>query len=161
MSPERVTKFSRSPSTSIRMAPGEGGAPGTQSPQANGSFPTSMPSRRNSLLIIGALLTGLLFSALDQTIVATAGPTIISDLGGRRSDDSPEPSPRGPRPPAQGRIRELHNPAPLGQLWHGGWLPSPRACSSRGRVSSSSRRAPSWRAPKTKGRKACSRPCPR
>ena len=41
-----------------------------------------MPSRRTTLLIIGGLLTGLLLSALDQTIVATAGPTIISDLGG-------------------------------------------------------------------------------
>jgi len=41
-----------------------------------------MPSRRTSLLIIGGLLTGLLLAALDQTIVATAGPTIISDLGG-------------------------------------------------------------------------------
>jgi EmrB/QacA subfamily drug resistance transporter len=53
-----------------------------QSPQAKGTFPTSMPSRRNSILIIGGLLTGMLLAALDQTIVATAGPTIISDLGG-------------------------------------------------------------------------------
>jgi EmrB/QacA subfamily drug resistance transporter len=41
-----------------------------------------MPSRRTTALIIGGLLTGLLLAALDQTIVATAGPTIISDLGG-------------------------------------------------------------------------------
>jgi EmrB/QacA subfamily drug resistance transporter len=53
-----------------------------QSPLGNGSFPASMPSRRNTFLIIGGLLTGLLLAALDQTIVATAGPTIISDLGG-------------------------------------------------------------------------------
>jgi len=64
------------------MAAAEGGATGMQSPQANGSFSASMPTRRNTLLIIGGLLTGLLLAALDQTIVATAGPTIISDLGG-------------------------------------------------------------------------------
>lgn len=34
------------------------------------------------LASIGALLTGLLLAALDQTIVATALPTIVSDLGG-------------------------------------------------------------------------------
>jgi EmrB/QacA subfamily drug resistance transporter len=82
LNPEGVTEFPLSPSTSISKAAAEGGAGGMQSPQANGSFPTTMPSRRNSLLIIGGLLTGLLLSALDQTIVATAGPTIISDLGG-------------------------------------------------------------------------------
>lgn len=47
-----------------------------------GSFPAAAPSRRTTGLIIGGLLTGLLLAALDQTIVATAGPTIISDLGG-------------------------------------------------------------------------------
>jgi EmrB/QacA subfamily drug resistance transporter len=82
LNPEGVTEFPLSPSTSISKAAAEGGAGGMQSPQANGSFPTTMPSRRNSFLIIGGLLTGLLLSALDQTIVATAGPTIISDLGG-------------------------------------------------------------------------------
>jgi EmrB/QacA subfamily drug resistance transporter len=51
-------------------------------PQANAGFPQTAPSRRTTLLIIGGLLTGLLLAALDQTIVATAGPTIISDLGG-------------------------------------------------------------------------------
>ncbi|MEU0332920.1 MFS transporter [Streptomyces sp. NPDC006193] len=34
------------------------------------------------LVPIGALLLGLLLAALDQTIVATALPTIVSDLGG-------------------------------------------------------------------------------
>ena len=38
--------------------------------------------RRSLVLITAGLLTGLLLGALDQTIVATAGPTIISDLGG-------------------------------------------------------------------------------
>ncbi|KPC91605.1 DSBA oxidoreductase, partial [Streptomyces sp. NRRL F-6602] len=34
------------------------------------------------LVSIGALLLGMLLAALDQTIVATALPTIVSDLGG-------------------------------------------------------------------------------
>jgi EmrB/QacA subfamily drug resistance transporter len=38
--------------------------------------------RRSFILIIAGLMTGLLLGAMDQTIVATAGPTIISDLGG-------------------------------------------------------------------------------
>ncbi|MFJ9818181.1 DHA2 family efflux MFS transporter permease subunit [Streptomyces sp. NPDC101151] len=36
----------------------------------------------NALVSIGALLLGLLLAALDQTIVSTALPTIVSDLGG-------------------------------------------------------------------------------
>ncbi|OIK26776.1 MDR family MFS transporter [Streptomyces malaysiense] len=37
---------------------------------------------RGVLVSIGALLLGLLLAALDQTIVSTALPTIVSDLGG-------------------------------------------------------------------------------
>lgn len=40
------------------------------------------PPRRDLILIVAGLLTGLLLGAMDQTIVQTAGPTIISDLGG-------------------------------------------------------------------------------
>jgi EmrB/QacA subfamily drug resistance transporter len=39
-------------------------------------------SKRRILLIIGALLLGMLLAALDQTIVATALPTIAGDLHG-------------------------------------------------------------------------------
>ncbi len=39
-------------------------------------------TRRGVYLPIGALLLGMLLAALDQTIVATALPTIVSDLGG-------------------------------------------------------------------------------
>ena len=46
----------------------------------NGSVPV-LP-RRTLILVVAGLLTGLLLGALDQTIVATAGPTIIADLGG-------------------------------------------------------------------------------
>ncbi|MFF8398434.1 DHA2 family efflux MFS transporter permease subunit [Streptomyces sp. NPDC016172] len=38
--------------------------------------------RGNVLVSIGALLLGMLLAALDQTIVSTALPTIVSDLGG-------------------------------------------------------------------------------
>jgi EmrB/QacA subfamily drug resistance transporter len=41
-----------------------------------------LPPLRNVVLIIAGLMTGMLLGAIDQTIVATAGPTIISDLGG-------------------------------------------------------------------------------
>ena len=49
-------------------APAEGGAPTI--------------GQRRLLVIIGALLLGLLLAALDQTIVATALPTIAGDLHG-------------------------------------------------------------------------------
>jgi EmrB/QacA subfamily drug resistance transporter len=39
-------------------------------------------SRRRILTIIGALLLGMLLASLDQTIVATALPTIVGELGG-------------------------------------------------------------------------------
>ena len=38
--------------------------------------------KRRVLLIIGALMLGMLLAALDQTIVSTALPTIVGDLGG-------------------------------------------------------------------------------
>ncbi|NEB02569.1 MDR family MFS transporter [Streptomyces sp. SID13726] len=44
----------------------------TRDPQVSG----------NVLVSIGALLLGMLLAALDQTIVSTALPTIVSDLGG-------------------------------------------------------------------------------
>ncbi|HYA53514.1 MAG TPA: MFS transporter [Streptosporangiaceae bacterium] len=39
-------------------------------------------SQRRTLIVIGALLLGMLLAALDQTIVATALPTIAGDLHG-------------------------------------------------------------------------------
>lgn len=39
-------------------------------------------STRTSIFIVIGLMMGLLLGAMDQTIVATAGPTIIGDLGG-------------------------------------------------------------------------------
>ena len=39
-------------------------------------------THRRVLVIIGALMLGMLLAALDQTIVSTALPTIVGDLGG-------------------------------------------------------------------------------
>ncbi|MFB6561990.1 DHA2 family efflux MFS transporter permease subunit [Streptomyces sp. NPDC056400] len=44
--------------------------------------PAAEHASRDVLVSIGALLLGLLIAALDQTIVSTALPTIVSDLGG-------------------------------------------------------------------------------
>lgn len=41
-----------------------------------------MMSRREVLLVFGALMLGMLLAALDQTIVSTALPTIVGELGG-------------------------------------------------------------------------------
>ncbi|MCY0948665.1 MFS transporter [Streptomyces sp. H27-S2] len=49
-------------------------------PQVSG--PAAEHASREVLVSIGALLLGLLIAALDQTIVSTALPTIVSDLGG-------------------------------------------------------------------------------
>ena len=50
------------------------------------AVPTAAPapelSHRRILVIISALLLGMLLAALDQTIVSTALPTIVGDLGG-------------------------------------------------------------------------------
>src|SRR5271156_4491141 len=39
-------------------------------------------SHRRVLVVIGALMLGMFLSALDQTIVSTALPTIVGDLHG-------------------------------------------------------------------------------
>jgi EmrB/QacA subfamily drug resistance transporter len=51
--------------------------------QATGS-PTARPrlSHRQILLLMVGLMTGMLLAALDQTIVGTALPTIVGELGG-------------------------------------------------------------------------------
>jgi EmrB/QacA subfamily drug resistance transporter len=58
------------------MAPGQ-----TNGGQDNGGQPFRRPDA-GVLVIIGALMLGMLLAALDQTIVATALPTIAGDLGG-------------------------------------------------------------------------------
>jgi EmrB/QacA subfamily drug resistance transporter len=53
-------------------------APTTASPETGGALIS--PQRRN--LVFVAVLLGMLLAALDQTIVATALPTVVADLGG-------------------------------------------------------------------------------
>jgi EmrB/QacA subfamily drug resistance transporter len=49
----------------------------------NGSAPIEeQPNRRRVLVVIGALMLTMLLAALDQTIVSTALPTIVGELGG-------------------------------------------------------------------------------
>ncbi|MFF1919961.1 DHA2 family efflux MFS transporter permease subunit [Streptomyces sp. NPDC058221] len=52
------------------------------SPPVPAPAPGEDRSTRSVLVAIGALLLGMLLAALDQTIVSTALPTIVSDLGG-------------------------------------------------------------------------------
>ncbi|HEX9040153.1 MAG TPA: MDR family MFS transporter [Trebonia sp.] len=51
-------------------------------PAPAGGSPLPGLGRRSILIIIGALMCGMLLAALDQTIVATALPTIVGDLKG-------------------------------------------------------------------------------
>ncbi|MFI1949370.1 DHA2 family efflux MFS transporter permease subunit [Streptomyces virginiae] len=51
-------------------------------PDPDKTGPATEHASREVLVSIGALLLGLLIAALDQTIVSTALPTIVSDLGG-------------------------------------------------------------------------------
>ncbi|MCJ1677537.1 MFS transporter [Streptomyces sp. APSN-46.1] len=61
--------------TTSSVGPGPGPGPRSSSPAAE-------HASREVLVSIGALLLGLLIAALDQTIVSTALPTIVSELGG-------------------------------------------------------------------------------
>ncbi|MGR8010769.1 DHA2 family efflux MFS transporter permease subunit [Streptomyces hypolithicus] len=63
------------------MAQLSGGAPAA-APDAGPGAGGPTASRRTVLVAIGALLLGMLLAALDQTIVSTALPTIVSELGG-------------------------------------------------------------------------------
>ncbi|MET8014333.1 MFS transporter [Streptomyces sp. NPDC005271] len=64
-----------------RPAPAPG-VPDPGTPDTPAAGPGEGRSRRTVLVAIGALLLGMLLAALDQTIVSTALPTIVSDLGG-------------------------------------------------------------------------------
>lgn len=59
-------------------------ASSTPSAKASSSGQVEMPefSHRQIMVIIGGLIAGMLLSALDQSIVGTALPRIVSDLGG-------------------------------------------------------------------------------
>jgi EmrB/QacA subfamily drug resistance transporter len=53
-----------------------------QAPPTDLSAPPIVLTRRRINLIFSALLAGMLMAALDQTIVSTAMPTIVGELGG-------------------------------------------------------------------------------
>ncbi|MGN6170102.1 MAG: MFS transporter [Solirubrobacteraceae bacterium] len=61
---------------------GDTGRDGASPAETAGENGFQSVTGRRLWLIIGALLTGLLLAALDQTIVSTALPTIVGDLGG-------------------------------------------------------------------------------
>ena len=50
--------------------------------QATGPATRPQLSHRQILLLMVGLMTGMLLAALDQTIVGTALPTIVGELGG-------------------------------------------------------------------------------
>ncbi|MFI0979134.1 MDR family MFS transporter [Streptomyces sp. NPDC021093] len=58
------------------------GRQGQEPPHGPAPAPGEGLPQRAVLVSIGALLLGMLLAALDQTIVSTALPTIVSDLGG-------------------------------------------------------------------------------
>ncbi|NEY34424.1 DHA2 family efflux MFS transporter permease subunit [Streptomyces sp. PRKS01-65] len=63
-------------------AAGRTGPAGTKDPTDATRVPAPEHVSGGVLVSIGALLLGMLLAALDQTIVSTALPTIVSDLGG-------------------------------------------------------------------------------
>jgi Major Facilitator Superfamily len=75
------------PAAGLRHAPARRSAlsrslgPGAGQPAAGDGGPAG-PGRRQVRLIFSALMLGMLLAALDQTIVATALPTITGDLHG-------------------------------------------------------------------------------
>jgi hypothetical protein len=60
-------------------------ATATADPEAGSALVS--PQRRNFVFL--AIVLGMLLAALDQTIVATALPTIVADLGGAGRGLSP------------------------------------------------------------------------
>lgn len=54
----------------------------TTAPTDLDASPAADIGRRRVLIVVGALLLGMMLAALDQTVVATALPTIVGDLGG-------------------------------------------------------------------------------
>ena len=63
-------------------APPNGAAPNGNAADVDPGETVPDLDHRRVLVIIGALMLGMLLAALDQTIVSTALPTIVGDLGG-------------------------------------------------------------------------------
>ncbi|MBP3036073.1 MFS transporter [Arthrobacter sp. zg-ZUI100] len=71
-----------SPASSYRRSPSGALAAPTQPPAAHSGEAPAPHSRRQIVLVFTGLILAVLISALDQTIVATALPTIVGDLQG-------------------------------------------------------------------------------
>ena len=56
--------------------------PTTKTPEQLGGVVPTRFTHRQIMVILTGLMTGMLLAALDQTIVSTALPTIVGDLGG-------------------------------------------------------------------------------
>src|ERR1043166_3027886 len=54
----------------------------TLTPSTTGEFAPTGLTHRQILIVFSGLMAGMLLAALDQTIVATALPVIVGDLGG-------------------------------------------------------------------------------
>ncbi|MCX4528961.1 MFS transporter [Streptomyces sp. NBC_01551] len=66
----------------VTTAPAEASAGPPAGPPAAPSAPPPVLDRRRRNVIFGTIMLGVLLAALDQTIVGTALPTIVADLGG-------------------------------------------------------------------------------
>jgi EmrB/QacA subfamily drug resistance transporter len=69
-------------SSTFPGAPPNGAAPNGSATDVDPDDTVPDLDHRRVLVIIGALMLGMLLAALDQTIVSTALPTIVGDLGG-------------------------------------------------------------------------------
>jgi EmrB/QacA subfamily drug resistance transporter len=79
--PARATQRPPTPTRRFRASRARTGT-AVSAPEQGSEAPVLELSRRRVLIIIGALMSGMLLAALDQTIVSTALPTIVADLHG-------------------------------------------------------------------------------
>jgi EmrB/QacA subfamily drug resistance transporter len=82
-----MTEQQPPPSTTSAAASAASAAPATSAAVPAGAAPAEAEghtylSHRQILVVLGGLMTGMLLAALDQSIVGTALPRIVSDLGG-------------------------------------------------------------------------------
>ena len=55
---------------------------GVTAPPAAAGYSAQALPKRQVMIIFSGLVLGMMLAAVDQTIVATALPTIVGDLGG-------------------------------------------------------------------------------
>ena len=81
----------------------------------NGHAPGEVLTQRQIMIIFSGLMLALLLAALDQTIVATALPTIVGDLGGAPTCRGWSPRTYWPRrsTPLWGKLGDLYGRKPV------------------------------------------------